>query len=291
MNGLKQMKTLLLSLIATGALTAAAVAAEPATQKVTLSNADCAKCHEKVSADVAQHGAKHKTAVTCQDCHVGHPPAVKNIIPACSNCHSGKPHYKLPDCKRCHNNPHIPKVIKLANNLTNECTSCHANQITQLKQHPSKHSKLACSLCHNVHGRIPPCTQCHKPHSSDMVSADCKRCHKAHMPTVINYKSDTTNAMCVSCHKKAGELMAKTETKHKAVTCVACHKDKHKYVPTCQSCHGTPHSAGMLARFNKCGECHSTAHDLNRWDGKAPEAGKPAAAKPAAAPAKKPAKK
>jgi hypothetical protein len=42
----------------------------------------------------------------------------------------------------------------------------------------------------------------------------------------------------------------------------------------------------MLARFTKCGECHSIAHDLNRWDATAQ---KPAHAP--AAPAKKGSKK
>lgn len=275
MKGLKQIRVLFMSVLTTAALTTAAFGAEPPAQHPALGNADCVKCHEKAPADIAANGAKHKTAVTCQDCHVGHPPKTKNIIPECSTCHSGKPHYKLPNCKRCHSNPHAPKAIKLANNITTECTSCHAAQISQLKQHPSKHTKLACSLCHNIHGRIPPCTQCHKPHSSDMVAGDCKRCHKAHMPTVITYKSDTTNMMCVGCHKKAVDLMAKTETKHKSIGCVTCHKDKHKYVPTCQSCHGTPHPAGMLARFSKCGECHNTAHDLNRWEKGAAAAGAP----------------
>ncbi|MDD2854824.1 MAG: hypothetical protein PHU01_04770 [Desulfuromonadaceae bacterium] len=130
----------------------------------------------------------------------------------------------------------------------------------------SKHSALACSFCHNVHGKIPLCTQCHKPHSSDMLVSDCKRCHQAHMPTVVAYGSDTTNKMCAACHKNAFDLHSKTDTKHKGVNCVTCHKDKHKTVPTCQACHGAPHPPRMLARFTKCGECHNIAHDLNRWE-------------------------
>jgi len=72
--------------------------------------------------------------------------------------------------------------------------------------------------------------------------------------------------MCAACHKKAFELHSQTDTKHKSINCVDCHKDKHKMVPTCQGCHGAPHPARMLARFTKCGDCHNTAHDLNRWE-------------------------
>jgi hypothetical protein len=53
-------------------------------------------------------------------------------------------------------------------------------------------------------------------------------------------------------------------------------------VPACQSCHGVPHPAAMMAKFTKCGECHNIAHDLNHWS--------TAPAKAPAAPAKEPKK-
>jgi predicted CXXCH cytochrome family protein len=257
------LKTICTGAMLVGLLATVAFAADP---KPVLGNADCVKCHSAAPEAIAANGGAHKTSVSCQDCHAGHPPTVKKIIPACSQCHTGKPHYNLSACLRCHNNPHTPKIIKLANNITDECLTCHTQQIVKLKQVKSKHTNLACSFCHNVHGKIPQCTQCHKPHSSDMTAAECKRCHQAHMPTAVTYAADTPNKMCSSCHKKAFELHSKTETKHKGVACVTCHKDKHKMVPTCQSCHGSPHPAGMLARFTKCGDCHNIGHDLNRWD-------------------------
>jgi len=244
------------------ALAVCAIAAD----KPALTVADCVKCHSAAPADVAANGGAHKSSVTCQDCHAGHPPSVKKIIPVCSQCHSDKAHYKLNNCLRCHTNPHTPKIIKLANNITEECLTCHTNQIIKLKQVKSKHTSLACSFCHNVHGKIPQCTQCHKPHSADMVAAECKKCHQAHMPTAVFMTPDTPNKMCAACHKKPYEMLAGSDAKHKAVLCVTCHKDKHKSIPTCQSCHGAPHPASMLARFTKCGECHSVAHKLNHWD-------------------------
>lgn len=266
-NLVSQMRAMLALLVLSSALTVSAFAAEPASKPV-LSNDDCVKCHGAAPAAIAANGGKHKTSVGCQDCHVGHPPTVsaKKIIPQCSQCHSGKPHYSLSGCLRCHNNPHTPKIIKLASNITEECLTCHTQQIVKLKQVKSKHTSLACSFCHNVHGKIPLCTQCHKPHAADMKAADCKRCHQAHMPTAVTYASDTPNKMCASCHKKAFDLLAASNTKHKVVACVTCHKDKHKTVPACQNCHGTPHPASMLARFKKCGDCHNIAHDLNHWD-------------------------
>jgi len=279
-------KTLCAAAMLVGLLATVAAAADP---KPTLSSTDCVKCHSAAPEAIAANGGAHKTSVSCQDCHVGHPPSVKKIIPVCSQCHTGKPHYSLANCLRCHNNPHTPKIIKLGNNITDECLTCHSEQIVKLRQVKSKHSALACSFCHNVHGKVPQCTQCHKPHSADMTAAECKRCHQAHMPTAVAYAADTPNKMCAACHKKASELHSKTDTKHKAVACVTCHKDKHKMIPACQSCHGVPHPAGMLARFAKCGNCHNIAHDLNHWDA---DPAAPATTKDApAAPPKKGSKK
>ncbi|HWI39949.1 MAG TPA: cytochrome C, partial [Verrucomicrobiae bacterium] len=55
-----------------------------------------------------------------------------------------------------------------------------------------------------------------------------------------------------------------------------------------QKCHGTPHPAALMAKFPKCGDCHSIAHDLNQWGaaGAAPAPEKKEAPK-APAPAKK----
>lgn len=261
-NVVSMMRVILVSVVLSVALVAGAFAAD----KPVLAIADCAKCHAAPPADIAANGGAHKTSINCQDCHGGHRPMVKNNIPLCSQCHSGKAHYNLANCLRCHTNPHTPKIIKLTNNITDECLTCHTSQIVKLKQVKSKHSSLACSFCHNVHGKIPLCTQCHKPHSTDMVATECKKCHQAHMPTAVFMTPDTPNKMCASCHKRAFEMHAGSDAKHKAVLCVTCHKDKHKTIPSCQSCHGVPHPASMMARFTKCGDCHSVAHKLNHWE-------------------------
>jgi predicted CXXCH cytochrome family protein len=263
---MKSLATTMRAVIVSAALTVALAVSAFAADKPVLTVADCGKCHSAAPADIAANGGAHKTSISCQDCHAGHPPSVKKIIPVCSQCHSDKAHYKLNNCLRCHTNPHTPKIIKLANNITEECVTCHTNQIVKLKQVKSKHTNLACSFCHNVHGKIPLCTQCHKPHSTDMAPTECKKCHQAHMPTAVFMTPDTPNKMCAACHKRPFEMLASSDAKHKAVLCVTCHKDKHKFIPTCQSCHGAPHPASMLERFKKCGECHSVAHKLNHWE-------------------------
>jgi len=262
---------------------APAPAAKPA---VALTSADCVKCHAKAPADVEAKGKAHKTKVTCQDCHQGHPPTVRKIIPLCGQCHEGKPHYKLGGCLQCHKNPHQPKEIVFGRDVTDPCLTCHSPQIAQLKSNPSKHTKLACSFCHDVHGKIPQCTQCHKAHSADQGPGDCKKCHKAHMPKSVAYAADTPSKQCAACHTKAYSMLVASKAKHKTLLCVTCHQEKHKMVPKCQDCHGVPHAAGMMAKFPKCGDCHGIAHDLNNWQtapAKAPAAASAEAPKKPAA--------
>jgi predicted CXXCH cytochrome family protein len=231
-----------------------------------LSNSDCIKCHSAVAKTVAAEGAKHKTAVTCMQCHQGHPPMVSKdkIVPACSMCHAGKPHYEIGGCNTCHADPHAPLNMKLAANLTAPCLSCHQQQGDEMKANPSLHSKLFCTTCHKAHRDVPPCLKCHQPHSSDMTDKDCMSCHPAHQPKTITYGSDMASKNCAACHNTISHTLTSTATKHSPLACVYCHKEKHKYVPACESCHGSPHPPGMVQRFPKCDMCHISAHSLGK---------------------------
>ncbi len=266
-------------LVASGAAFAADAKAAP-----SLSNDDCAKCHNAPPADLSANGGKHKE-VGCTGCHIGHPPTVKKPIPVCSDCHGGKSHFELKGCLGCHRNPHTPLKITFTNNITDACLTCHDKQIAQLKKYPSKHTNLNCSMCHDVHRKIPQCTQCHKPHSADITAADCTKCHKPHMPTQVTYAADVPSKFCGACHANVLKTLTSGKVKHASFACAFCHQEKHKTVPKCQDCHGVPHPAGIMAKFPVCGECHKIAHDLNNW----PASGAPASG---GAPAKQaPAKK
>jgi hypothetical protein len=260
---MKRSTRIILTAITVIGLAMTAFAASEQT-KTTLTSNDCVKCHTTQPEEIATAGSAHQT-ISCQDCHAQHRPASKNNIPQCSQCHSGKAHYQLAGCLGCHKNPHTPLKISFGDKVTDPCLTCHTKQIAQLRENKSKHSALFCSNCHSVHRLVPQCTQCHKPHAATMAAADCKKCHKAHMPKVVTYGNDLPSKDCGACHKQALDLLAKSSAKHKALACVYCHQGKHKMVPACQSCHGTPHPAGMLAKFPNCGSCHSIAHDLNHW--------------------------
>ncbi|HXX57312.1 MAG TPA: hypothetical protein VEI96_04870 [Thermodesulfovibrionales bacterium] len=248
----------------------------PAQTKPALTNEECSKCHDAPPADLAAAGGKHKE-VGCTGCHIGHPPTVKKPIPQCNDCHMGKPHFELKGCLGCHKNPHTPLNITFTGKVTDACVTCHTPQIAQLRENKSKHTALDCSTCHSVHRKVPQCLQCHKPHSAEMTAAECKKCHKAHMPKAVTYAADVPSKDCGACHQKAYDLLTASKTKHAAFACAFCHQEKHKMVPQCQNCHGSPHPAGIMRKFPSCGECHNIAHDLNNWTaaqqpGEAPKA-------------------
>jgi len=237
--------------------------ATPLLAAPNLSTDDCIKCHELQPKEIEAAGAAHESQINCLDCHAGHRPVSSNNIPACAQCHEGSDHYALDNCMGCHN-PHQPLNVVLDGELKAECLTCHTEQNAQLVANPSMHTEVSCNFCHaDTHGNIPDCTECHEPHSTEMVQNDCATCHEAHQPMVLEYPETTKNLLCAACHDTAYEELLASTTKHRDVGCVECHANKHQTVPQCSDCHGTPHAAGIHAKFPQCGSCHNTAHDLD----------------------------
>jgi hypothetical protein len=235
----------------------------PAQTKTQYKKEECVQCHAARVSEIATAGGKHRS-VPCVGCHVGHPPDVKKPIALCSKCHfkTRKAHFELTGCLNCHTNPHTPMRISFKGK--DACLNCHAVQADQLRNNRSKHSLVDCSECHDVHRKVPECTKCHVPHSGK-ITGGCKQCHKAHMPKLVTYSADIPSKDCGACHKKVADLFVTNTSKHKPLECAFCHKEKHRMVPACQDCHGSPHPAGIMAKFQKCGRCHNIAHDLNNW--------------------------
>jgi hypothetical protein len=229
-----------------------------------LTNDDCGKCHAERANDIAVAGEAHRT-VGCSGCHAGHPPQVKKPFAPCDKCHLERTnaHFRITGCLNCHTNPHRPLNITFKSADKDACLLCHGTQYWQFREYESKHTALNCSRCHDVHRKFPQCVQCHKPHSGKIVG-DCKPCHAAHMPKV-NLPDTVPSKVCGSCHTKAADLLSATASKHKSLACSGCHQGKHRTIPACQDCHGTPHPEGIRVKFPKCGDCHNIAHDLNNW--------------------------
>jgi hypothetical protein len=229
--------------------------------KATVNTTDCRKCHEDVIFTIRINGGAHQNL--CGSCHRGHPPADVDIIPLCSQCHNdNRDHFQLENCLKCHIDPHAPLEIRMTHDITAPCLSCHGEQMEQLQSYPSIHTILACTACHNYHGQIQPCSNCHLPHSDTMRDDSCTICHKAHMPLEVHYDESIPSEDCGSCHVDVYKRMVVNTSKHRSVACVNCHSDIHGAIPECEKCHGRPHNAQLHSRFDSCGECHGLAHNL-----------------------------
>jgi hypothetical protein len=225
---------------------------------------NCAECHAAQADEIKAAASKHR-AVPCGGCHLSHPPAEKSLQ-KCNKCHlkTRKAHFELDNCMGCHKRPHTPLTISFTD-IKSVCVTCHPTQTEELKNNKSKHSAVGCAACHTVHRKFPQCTQCHKPHAAEMAATDCKHCHRAHKPRMVTYAADTPSRDCATCHKRAFDLLSASSEKHSSLSCAFCHKEKHRMIPDCRSCHGSPHPEGLMAKFPKCGNCHMIAHDLNNW--------------------------
>ncbi len=234
--------------------------------KNQLANTDCIKCHVEVVHQNMDDGGKHKSEVGCLDCHTGgHPPEVEKekIIPQCSMCHEGEPHYEVDNCLRCHQNPHQPLHIVFGEENSEVCNTCHSDKGEELSDNPSAHGEVDCAVCHHdQHGYIPDCMECHDPHRDGQQTPTCAGCHPVHSPLNIGYDDKVPNMDCGACHDELEATLAAGETKHAQLLCVFCHKDKHGFVPTCQDCHGVPHPDKMMSKFPNCIDCHEDPHDL-----------------------------
>lgn len=225
---------------------------------------ECVTCHTAQANDIATDGRRHRN-VPCVGCHEGHPPEVKRPIASCNKCHLKKKraHFTIGGCLGCHTNPHTPLKIPLRSK--EDCVLCHAAKVEQMQQSKIKHSLFDCTMCHDVHRKIPECTQCHRPHlKNDQVK--CRQCHMAHMPRYVPYPDDIPSKYCSSCHQKPADFLDVNTTKHGLLSCTNCHYEKHKAIPVCQGCHGSPHPAGIMRKFPKCVNCHNSPHALNDWN-------------------------
>ncbi len=232
-----------------------------------LTPAECGSCHYSVFSQIKNEGGKHQ--LDCTQCHVkfhAYNPIKQNwkeIMPKCEGCHGLYHGEKYAACDKCHAEPHAPKKqISISADLAKVCGDCHGKVPQVIQNNPSKHAKVACSVCHHQrHGFIPSCMECHKPHTQGQVDKDCLSCHPAHTPLVIAYPQTTPNAVCGGCHAPVYKKLEASASKHRQVACAQCHT-KHRYIPKCEECHGKPHGEVVLKKFPDCLQCHVDVHDL-----------------------------
>ena len=245
---------------------ATAVWSARAGQHATLQPDDCGKCHAYEASSVRSKGGKHKTAVTCLDCHREHLPAGSDTIAPCSRCHSGTPHFQLENakCLQCHTKAHMP-ITSITFPLTAKegCITCHAKQGREVTEFKSKHAEHSCVFCHDTHQSKPVCQECHVPHSDDPEMAECRHCHPTHHPLQIEPIGHTPVKLCAPCHVQIARELRQTATRHGTLSCTYCHSGGHPPpIPKCRDCHGWPHGKKLHRKTPSCNECHNGPHRL-----------------------------
>jgi predicted CXXCH cytochrome family protein len=148
---------------------------------------DCVKCHEGPTMAMRSKGGKHNT-VGCGDCHVGHPPEVKKPYNKCVDCHEPHSDQMTEDaCSQCHRAHTAAEVTYAFNVPSAYCAACHQDAADELAASRSKHSDIACALCHQEqHG----------------ASSTCQYCHGGTHPQHVMKKTD----ICAACHHTAHDL-------------------------------------------------------------------------------------
>lgn len=165
-------------------------------------------------------------------------------------------------------------VEKMVDEMTTvDCARCHYEIFMSIKNGQGAH-RIECRECHETfHGFrrglryedvLPTCTSCHDtPHGESEQMLACTSCHAVPHAPIASLELKTLEPLCASCHADAGSRIDSGRVDHGQLKCVLCHSDRHGYVPTCQECHGTPHSQEITEDFTGCLDCHGNPHDLS----------------------------
>ncbi len=152
---------------------------KPLQMPVSEVEASCGLCHSKEGKEIKKYPSKHKTDVSCTDCHA----EKHGYIPACSACHeSHSPDAELAtkDCMACHPVHKPTRISYTEDAISTICAGCHGKAYELLQKKETKHTAIKCAECHPAHKEIPPCSRCHgEPHPKRMMMdvTKCGDCH------------------------------------------------------------------------------------------------------------------
>ncbi|MEJ2200630.1 MAG: cytochrome c3 family protein, partial [Desulfuromonadaceae bacterium] len=210
----------------------------------------CITCHAPVK-EVMDQVADAHSQQNCIDCHNEH-----GQLPDCRDCHdSHAESMTRQDCQQCHA-PHGPSAIRFDSSVSATlCAACHAAPVALMEKTGGAHKELGCAGCHEQHGSVPSCADCHgADDQAHFAVANCRSCHDPHAPVVDDLSElSQVRPACVSCHVGPGKQTATFPSAHAGMGCNECHLQHGKALP-CLECH-EPHTATMT--YQDCLACHA----------------------------------
>ncbi len=248
---------MLLLILGSGCLTpmeepnASTAQTAPELQEVNASDVGSQEPHTGAAGSMSPEHSENKHNMKCTVCHTE-----RITKPNCTDCHELVHGTQLQNCTECHD-AHDPMSNIEGPRLEQFCSQCHPQQFEEFSTHPGRHADLKCVYCHQVHGQVEACTDCHAPHTQDMTAEDCLNCHPAHAPQEIKYSATIPNEQCAVCHTGENRELVQGSTKHSSLKCASCHTI-HKQIPRCTDCHA-PHAPDRA--YEDCTRCHYSAHN------------------------------
>ncbi|MGL5948402.1 MAG: DmsE family decaheme c-type cytochrome [Aeromonas sp.] len=186
-------------------------------------NSVCLSCHTDAKR-VGWHASEH---------------AIEDV--ACTSCHSL--HQKV--------DPVMDEKLQ-----AQTCTSCHAEQKSDLHKrtsHPMQSGDVTCTSCHNPHQSLNEASL-----KQASVNESCYDCHAEKRGPFL-WEHEPVSDNCALCHNPHGSVNQSLLTKR---------------VPQlCQECHATPHANVQIPendlklRGGSCLNCHTQVHGSNHPKG------------------------
>jgi len=254
--------------------------------------ADCAACHEAITASFpASVHARLRPfetpagVVGCPACHGDPSQHVESGDPSslvrfgehtaedsavCLSCHAGRGLSEWPAalhatemaCTSCH-------TVHRQSTPLSRCGSCHGDMValtTAPSHHPIREGKMTCASCHDVH-RANPGALATSQRTNDL----CTSCHAAKEGPFI-FQHEPVEEDCTICHAPHGSAANNLLTANEPFLCLQCHELHFhtgletiaqtglvtvggKRYPNVLGEHGYQRAFGT-----KCTQCHTQIH-------------------------------
>ena len=147
----------------------------------------------------------------------------------------------LPMRQRPHG-PSYPKKVAM------ESAACGTNAVAaawrpkeQLVKFPEQAFGVSCQTCHTSHGFKLSCFCCDKLHDEGQALTTLHQAPSGAQAAADYLREGFTSGHLRFLPWQGLRQVAVDPSKHGKVNCATCHHSKHRYVPHCTECHGSPH--------------------------------------------------